>query len=443
MGVDTSNNLDVEAASFVPKTAYIDPEYAKLERARLWPKVWQVACREEELASIGDYVEYTVLDESIIVVRTAPDEIRAHFNTCQHRGRQLVDGVGQVQHFRCPFHGWRYELDGTLSEVTDRGDFRGCDLKLDLQSCQVDTWGGFVFVHMDPANTTPLAAFLDPVPQYLDPFELGAMRFRWYKTVVFKCNWKTALDAFNEGYHFSATHPQLLPVMDERTTSVPMGDHAMFRNADDNEGLGVPSPRLAQRKFEDPRVLVSRYMQIMEDEVDAMWSPSAFEATRQRLLAEVPEGTDAMTVLGALIGFHQQSAEAEGAGWPDITFEQMAAAGWDWHVFPNLVLLPQPTGMLMYRARPAGPDPDRCLFDVWSLVRFAPGSEPPIERVWIEDWKEHDGWGRIFRQDWANIEAVQRGLHSQGFAGLRTNPVKESAIPNYHRVLRRYLHDGE
>ena len=75
---------------------------------------------------------------------------------------------------------------------------------------QVGTWGGWVFINMDPGAES-LEAFLEPAKAYLDPFEFEKMRYRWRKRVTLPCNWKVALEAFNEGYHVQTTHRQLLP----------------------------------------------------------------------------------------------------------------------------------------------------------------------------------------------------------------------------------------
>ena len=78
----------------VPKERYVSRAFLDLEMERLWPRVWQVACREEELADVGDYVDYVIGDQSILVVRAAPDTIKAYFNTCLHRGTRLGEGCG-------------------------------------------------------------------------------------------------------------------------------------------------------------------------------------------------------------------------------------------------------------------------------------------------------------------------------------------------------------
>jgi hypothetical protein len=66
--------------AIIPTEAYTSPEYARLENERLWGKVWQAACRAEEIPRVGDYVTYDIMDESIIIVRTVEDRIQAFYN---------------------------------------------------------------------------------------------------------------------------------------------------------------------------------------------------------------------------------------------------------------------------------------------------------------------------------------------------------------------------
>ncbi len=75
--------------SFLPADDQSNPLFARFEEERLWPYVWQVACRLEEIPNVGDFVTYEIVDESIIVVRTSETEIKAFHNVCPHRGRQL------------------------------------------------------------------------------------------------------------------------------------------------------------------------------------------------------------------------------------------------------------------------------------------------------------------------------------------------------------------
>lgn len=121
--------------------------------------------------------------------------------------------AGRTKFLFCKYHGWRWGLDGTLQKIQDEQDWQGCpnfnkqDLR--LKEVKLDTWGGWVFINMEP-DAEALRDFLAPVPDYLDCLEFEKWRYRWYKTVILPCNWKTALEGFNEAYHVASTHPQLL-----------------------------------------------------------------------------------------------------------------------------------------------------------------------------------------------------------------------------------------
>ena len=136
---------------FVPKADFLDRRFHELEKENLWPKVWQIACRLEEIPEPGDYATYDILDDSIVIVRRGPDEVAAYHNACPHRGTLLVEGKGSIREFLCSFHGWRFGLDGRNAGVVDRDDWGGC-LKAgdaDLAPVQAGIWGGWVWINMD------------------------------------------------------------------------------------------------------------------------------------------------------------------------------------------------------------------------------------------------------------------------------------------------------
>ncbi len=102
----------------IPARRYYDREFYELECEQLWPRVWQMACRLEEIPNVGDFVEYKNIDQSVIVVRTAPDTVKAYHNACRHRGVTLVEDRGNCSSgFVCPLHGWCWGLDGASTWV--------------------------------------------------------------------------------------------------------------------------------------------------------------------------------------------------------------------------------------------------------------------------------------------------------------------------------------
>jgi phenylpropionate dioxygenase-like ring-hydroxylating dioxygenase large terminal subunit len=434
-----SSDVTAELHTLSPED-YISRDFLEREKAKLWPNVWQVACREEELANPGDFITYDIGDDSIIVTRNKAGEIIAYHNVCPHRGRRLAKGCGKTNQFRCGYHGWTFNLDGENVAIQDRDDWKGAldSISVDLHRVRVDSWGGFVFIDLRTEGES-LRDYLETIPEFLDPFEYERMRFRWYQTVHMDCNWKVALEAFMENYHVATTHPQILPfVGDDYSLSYAQGKHAHFGFWGTTTPLGVPSPRTKRPPPEDAREGVMAFFQTYEDQLKGMFSERDAIAA-QRLKEVVPEGTDPGAAFMAAVELGRQAAEAEGIGYPErLGFQQIAKAGANWHIFPNCATLPWFDGALFYRARPDGNDPDKCIFDIWSLVRYAPGNEPPLERKLFTSM-EGNSIGGILDQDVANMAEVQRGMKSRAFARALVNPIQEMELINFHHHLRRYL----
>lgn len=428
-------------AALLDKQAYLSPQFAKQEAAKLWPKVWQVACREEEVPATGDFVTYDIIDQSIIVSRGQDGILNAYHNVCPHRGRRLTEGAGHAGSFVCRYHGWSWNLDGSNTKIVDQADWQQLDCAaLHLQPVKIGTWGGYVFINMDPA-AEPLEQFLAPVNALCDKFEFEKLRYRWYRTVVIQANWKVVLEGFNEAYHVQQTHRQLLDYLEDYTNSAAYGRHGAFwyPPLEGGKSRFSRSSRLEVKPEPDSRRPVLAYYKEMHEQLGAMVTPRAYAAV-QRLLTEVAPDAPSGQVLLKTRELARSAAIMDGAGWPEsLTPDDIVQSRQDWHVFPNVVYLHTSIdGVLAYRARPNGYDPDSCIFDVWSLVRYAPGDEPPLKREFYKDWRDND-WGRILSQDFQNFADVQAGMKSRAFAGSRLNPVQEAVIANFHRALREFI----
>lgn len=422
---------------FVPAASYISPEYVRLEKEKLWPRIWQVACREEEISNAGDFVTYDIADESITVVRCKDGTIAAYYNVCPHRGRRLTEGCGKMGRFHCKYHGWKWSLEGKPADVIDRENWGDAlsEEDVELVAVRVGCWGGWVFICMDETAES-LEEFLDPAATQLAPYEFEKMRYAWRKRIVMPCNWKVALEAFTEGFHVQTTHRQLLPYMDDLTYSEARGKHGMFGYAP-TAFFGLPSPRLGEQKGDIRKGLYMFNKEIWET-LQATTTEEMLAAAKR--LEELPEDSDPFTVYGAFAQFHREEAAKNGRPFPDVSVETMMLTGTDWHIFPNLVFLHQPTNVLWYRSRPNGDDPDSCIFEINVIERFAEGAEPKVEVEVGEDWRTVD-WGLILEQDFQNMGEVQKGMKSRGFKGARPNPVQERTISNFHEVLHHYLTD--
>jgi hypothetical protein len=163
------------------------------------------------------------------------------------------------------------------------------------------------------------------------------------------------------------------------------------------------------------------------------------EAAR-RLSEVLPPSASLLDVLAKQFELHRQVLIEAGVRWPEsLTPAALQRAVVDWHVFPNTIVLPSVDGALWYRSRPNGSQRESCIFDVWWLQRFAPGKQPPLRHDLYTELADFKGENPFLEQDFANLIATQRGIHSRGFEGARTSPVQEMAITNFHRALKEYL----
>lgn len=430
--------------------AFVDRDYAKAEADRLWARVWQMAGRLEEIPNIGDFITYDVGDDSIIVVRISPDELKAYHNVCPHRGRRLVDtpeganrACGSRKRFVCGFHAWTFDLQGKNIHIHDEQDWKGAlnEDRTSLSPVRVDTWGGWVYINMDP-NCVPLRDYLEPAAGILDPFSFEKMRYKWRQWVIYDSNWKTALEAFMEPYHVAGTHTQLLKYGNYYAYSAPYGLHGVsgFDERDPELKMKQSSTVTRAGSGPDPRASTYEIQREVFETVNFASTTETLVNAAKRLVNELPEGTPADEVIKHWLASAKADDAARGVEWPTITPDEMSVAGLAWHIFPNMAVLQGVTFALCYRARPYGDDPNKCIFESYALERFPEGEEPQTEWVYAEPTVEK--WGLVLSQDFSNMAAVQKGMRSRGFRGTLPNPHQEQKITNFHRNLARYMGRG-
>jgi phenylpropionate dioxygenase-like ring-hydroxylating dioxygenase large terminal subunit len=193
----------------VPASVYVSRAQHERELDGLWGRAWQMACREDELRRPGDHVVYDIGVRSVIVTRDAEGRIGAFHNVCVHRGRRLREGGGSVRQFRCPYHGFTWNLDGTFKSAPCAWDFPHVEPgEFGLKPVRAEVWGGFVFVCFDPA-APPLATFLEDIPEIYQRWPMEKRFTAAHVAKVIRCNWKIALEAFIETLHVTDTHPQI------------------------------------------------------------------------------------------------------------------------------------------------------------------------------------------------------------------------------------------
>ncbi|MFI5798127.1 aromatic ring-hydroxylating dioxygenase subunit alpha [Streptomyces sp. NPDC051677] len=205
--------IDTEPVSYADS---ISPEHYERERDAIFRRTWLNVGRVEQLPRKGSYFtkELDAARASVVMVRGVDGEVRGFHNVCRHRGNKLVwdddprqETKGTCRAFTCKYHAWRYDLEGKLGFVQQESEFFGLDKSsYGLLPVQTEIWEGFVFVNLDPDNTTSLRDYLGRFGQGIEgyPFHKLTQVHRYRAEIG--SNWKLFIDAFAEFYHAPILH---------------------------------------------------------------------------------------------------------------------------------------------------------------------------------------------------------------------------------------------
>ncbi|MEM7728237.1 MAG: aromatic ring-hydroxylating dioxygenase subunit alpha [Pseudomonadota bacterium] len=416
----------------VPKERYLDPDWLALEYDHVWSRVWQMACREEDIPDPGDYHLYEIGDTSVIVVRQRDETIRAHINVCLHRGRRLCDENGRAVHFRCPFHAFTWNLNGSCKKITNGWDFDHVDKEtFSLPSVHVERWNGFVFVNLSD-TPPPFRDYLEGLDRDMATrgWDLGERRKVVYVRKHYPANWKVVLEAFIESFHVVATHPT-----------------AMNFIGDANTQYDVWPDRRHVTRMISPRGIHSPHVPKMSETAvyRAGIRPTDPEGYKT---AELPEGQNARQATAE--NRRQFLKEMMGIDVDHLSDSELIDTI-QYHLFPNLVFWAGIGSFLVYRFLPDGDDPDRCFMDIMFLV---PESEDAprqvaVEPTVVEIGESHHkapqlgGYCDVFDEDKANVGQVQKGLKSMRGPGPVFGSYQEARIRRFHQTLGEYVAAGQ
>jgi nitrite reductase/ring-hydroxylating ferredoxin subunit len=416
----------------IPAQRYYDAAFFELEREKLWPRVWQMACRLEEIPEVGDWVEYRILDWSVIVVRTRSG-VKAFHNACRHRGVQLASGHGscEVQGFVCPFHGWRWNIDGENTFVYGRHLFSEAQLEqaeLNLRPCRVEFWGGCAFVNFDDA-AAPLLECIAPLAERCDPRKVEKLKIEWWHSAILPTNWKLAMEAFMEGYHVMRTHPQL------QEANLPLPGFDAYAPP----GYVPSTGKLDTQKLVEMAI---NFSAVLSEGMAGMCHArdvAVMNDLKQRVQLPEDPGAAIMEWYRLLNDEITAHNRAQGIDYPDLN--QLANIAPVQFCFPHYFMLPTFGNMAAYRIRPLGPE--TCLFEIFSLILYPEGEqrERPVAPVPMA----HDDprFPPIPQQDYSNLPMQQLGLHAKGFEYMRLSHRVEGMISNYQRLIDGFLGDVE
>ena len=420
----TDENSPDLGSVHLPVERFISYDYHRLEVEQIWKKTWQVVCRAEEIPNVGDHFVYEVAGLSFLIVRTAADAFKGYWNVCLHRGRRLVDKSGEgAQSFRCGYHAWTWNIDGSLKYYPGAWDFpdvQGCSHHLD--EVKLDTWGGFIFINPD-LEAGPLADHIGGMAKHFDYWPLEDRFTIWHMRKRINSNWKVAIEAFLEAYHVVQTHPQALPSVAENATQYDIWDEektgAYYSRS--TTPSAVPSVHCLDATREEAIIEFWALMNALRrDEVDGLPAGISDRASladwRRKVLGDM--------------------TKADYSKLPDALMLD-SVQYWLW---PNFCPWLGEGLPIAYLFRPDADSADSCYFDIWFMVRKPDnGDAPPAAKMTElgpnDKFEPHIGpLGNIFDQDDENMPFVQIGLKT--WPGSRDGVT----LARYQEIRIRFLH---
>ena len=241
----------------LPGWCYHSPALLKLEIEELFKSHWQIACHISDVSEVGSYLTFDLCGDRAIIVRGRDGILRAFHNICRHRGSRLVTAEQGVcpNAFICPFHGWVYNLDGTLRGAARPETFPDLDkVAFGLKPIELEIWQGFVFLRFKKGPQPTVAELMAPFEKEVAGYRMAEFvptTGLW--TEESPVNWKSVRDVDNEGYHVALAHPALQDLYGSTYTDEPYVD-----GVSRTQGLFSPNKgrRWAVRnykKFSKPR----------------------------------------------------------------------------------------------------------------------------------------------------------------------------------------------
>ncbi len=424
-------NLRAESAPYlgsepIPASNYTSQDHFDLEAEKMWLRTWQMACREEEIPNVGDYLIYEIVGRSVIVVRSSNTAIKAFYNACLHRGRKLVTQAGKKKQFRCPFHGFTWNIDGSFKEHPFPWDFQHLnEQEFNLPELSVGTWGGFVFINFS-SDHAPLDDVLRPLPEHFEKLDLENKYIAFHVAKIVDANWKAVSEAFMESHHTVDTHPQIMPYLADVNSQYDVFSDYITRQI---SAAGIQSPHLKKELSQQ---------EVADELLAQMGIPAG--------TMDVPSNETARAFVAQV--FRERIGQSDGNDYEGFSDAEMLDAIL-YNCFPNLSVWGGITNNLVYRWRPNGTDVNSTIMEVYGL-QYVPanGSRPkPATVHWLsedETWAdahEMGGLGSVLDQDMGNLPYVQEGLISSGNNRVEFGNYQEMRLRQHHIMIERYINN--
>jgi choline monooxygenase len=270
-----SSTVPVQRARTLPSGFYTSRDLFEIERHAIFGQNWLWAGRRSQFQNVGDFISGRFLSEPYLINLDASSTLRAHYNVCCHHGMCLTEksqGRAERGEFVCPYHGWTYDLTGSLKKalrLKTIEDFKAS--KTHLRPIGIRTIGPFVYLNFNFPQTNELVNTNDCQhiehihEKYLSGSDYEQFEFVNRRSYEIKCNWKVFIDNYLDGgYHVPHAHKQLSSILNMKE----------YKTIIDHPRTSVQSCTGTERTegqvifaFIYPNLLINRYGSLMDTNI--------------------------------------------------------------------------------------------------------------------------------------------------------------------------------
>lgn len=226
--IDSGSTATSDEVYAQPIAEYTSTDIAACEHERLFSCKPLCVGLSGALPRAGSFLTHDFSGRPLLLTRDEQGRFRAFLNVCRHRGARVAEGCGEQRAFSCPYHAWRYGLDGRILARPEEQAFRAVPRETHgLTELPAEERDGLLWIVPDPAATLNAAQHLEGLSEELGAFGLAGFHHYRSTTLHRRMNWKLLLDTFLESYHFCVLHRDSICAIfyDNLTTFDAWGPH--------------------------------------------------------------------------------------------------------------------------------------------------------------------------------------------------------------------------
>ena len=169
-------------------------------------RYWQPIAMTEQVKDLP--IAIRILGEDLVLFRDLSGRLGLLHKHCSHRRTSLEYGIIAEHGIRCCYHGWLFDIDGTILETPGEPEHSPIRHNICHGAYPVEEYKGLIFAYLGPPDSKPDFPLMDT-------FELADTEMVPY-AIDYPCNWlqvaENPMDPFHSVFlHTRATRAQFHP----------------------------------------------------------------------------------------------------------------------------------------------------------------------------------------------------------------------------------------